>query len=295
MGKSDKVKELQKTDQNFVAMMDTMEKSLDNAIASHQSHFEKSIQDFYTGDSFKHITVLESGAHRDYQMQMDFTMSNISDVIRMTGEEIFGKSSSSEKTPEQQSIIDPLQPYYDCAVKTATAALSNVLTLLSWSQSAEYMIEEQHVSVGPGMTLHLLLLNKAFQGQTSTDSKTVLQNYIEYKIIFSPELGSAQVNVLYLQSQLTAMNRSLEKSSEFQEKLNAIMFSDEYCEEDIDGPLHKKAANYEICLTDLRNAMMQARAATLALLKDSSADGPLTSCPHAQLKKYLEGKGFVCA
>lgn len=68
MGKSDKVKELQKTDQNFVAMMDTMEKSLDNAIASHQSHFEKSIQDFYTGDSFKHITVLESGAHRDYQM-----------------------------------------------------------------------------------------------------------------------------------------------------------------------------------------------------------------------------------
>lgn len=91
------------------------------------------------------------------------------------------------------------------------------------------------------------------------------------------------------------MNRSLEKSSEFQEKLDALMFSDEYCEEDIDGPLHKKAANYEICLTDLRNAMMQARAATLTLLKSSSADGPLTSCPHAQLKKYLEGKGFVCA
>ena len=77
-------------------------------------------------------------------------MSNISDVIRMTGEEIFGKSSSSEKTPEQQSIIDPLQPYYDCAVKTATAALSNVLTLLSWSQSAESVIRGAACLCGTG-------------------------------------------------------------------------------------------------------------------------------------------------
>lgn len=292
MGKSDKVKELQATDQNFSTMMTTMEESLNETADKQSGIFEDEIQKFY-GDNFKFVTIMEAGEHRDYQLQMDFSMSQIGDVIRTTGEEVFGRITTSEKSKDQQEIVSSIQPYYDFAISAATSILTDVLTLLSWSQSADYQIEAQHKSVGPGLTMHLLILSKAFQGSTSTENKAVLQNYIRYKIIFSPQKAGVEMDIAYLLAQEKEFDTKTKKYESYQEKLDKIYEDDAYYDEDDNGPLHRRAHNYEGLLTDLHNARQQAYNAVQNLVKQYKADGPVDQLPHAALKHYLGEHGYL--
>lgn len=292
MGKSPTIKNLSETDQEFTQFMEEMGKNVETAAAGFMTEFKKSIQDFYDGGSEKYIQ-LGAKSHQDYQLETEFSMDAIGKVIEKIGKEVF---ETPAVDAEKQQAMAALDEYTGMAIKLAVSFLSNAMSALAWKESASYTHDIQHVSVGPGLTLHLMLVNRVYEGRGVIKSKKVFQNFVIYELNFSATKAAAQADVLYLQSRLDAIVSNTATCNKIQDAMVKLITSSEFAADAPDGRLHALAATYQGLLDQLSAAQKNAFNEVHELLTRQKAadnaanDGLLQAvpAPNAKLLAYLE-------
>lgn len=296
MGKSDTVKKLLETNQEFSQFMNEISKSAQQVTDQNRERFEKEIRDSYAGCGGKYIQ-LDSRTHEDYQVESEFSLAHIGDVIKKIGGEVFGMTNAD---PEKEEIIDAMNKYADMAVKIAVSVLSNVLSTLVWKQSAHYTSNIQHVSVAPGLTLHLMVVNQTVEGQGPLSSKKLIQNVILYQLNFSMAKARAQTGILYLESLLASMNQAGDAYLRLQKLLTDLITSKEYAQEGPDGNYHALANTYKGLMADQKASRDEAYAEVKKLIaQQAEADKQKAlnagnvaanpaAAPNAKLLAYLD-------
>lgn len=294
MGKSPTIKNLAETDQEFTQFMEEMGKNVDAAAAGYMDEFKKSIQNYYTDAGGKYVQ-LGAKEHKDYQLETEFSMEAISKVIEKIGKEIF-------ETPvvdtEKQKAMAALDEYSGMAIKLAVSFLSNAMAALAWKESASYTHDIQHVSVGPGLTLHLMLVNRVYEGRGIIKSKKVFQNFVIYELNFSPTKAAAQADVLFLQSRLDAIVSNNATYNTLQASMVKLITSPEFANDEPNGRLHQLANTYQGLMDQLAAAQRNAyneihellnrqKAANIAA-KSDRLQACRTPAPNAMLLAYLE-------
>ena len=296
MGKSDTVKKLLETNQEFSQFISEISKSAQQVTDQNRERFEKEIRDSYAGCGGKYIQ-LDSRTHEDYQIESEFSLAHIGDVIKKIGGEVFGMTNADS---EKEEIIEAINRYSDMAVKIAVSVLSNVLSTLVWKQSAHYTSNIQHVSVGPGLTLHLMVVNQTVEGQGPLSSKKLIQNIILYQLNFSMAKASTQTDILHLESLLTSMNQADIVYQRLQKLWMDLITSKEYAQEGPDGNYHVLANTYKGLMAEQKANHDAAYAGVKKLIAEQAeadkqkalnagnvAANPVVA-PNAKLLAYLE-------
>lgn len=292
MGKSPTIKNLSETDQEFTQFMEEMGKNVETAAAGFMTEFKKSIQDFYADAEGKYIQ-LGAKQHQDYQLETEFSMEAIGQVIEKIGKEVFETPSADA---EKQKAMAALDEYSGMAIKLAVSFLSNAMSALAWKESASYTHDIQHVSVGPGLTLHLMLVNRVYEGRGIIKSKKVFQNFVIYELNFSATKAAAQADVLYLQSRLDAIVSNTASVNAIQNAMVKLITSPEFAADEPNGRLHLLVNTYQSLLDQLSAAQKNAFNEVHELLNrqkaaDHAAGNGLLQAlpaPNAVLLAYLE-------
>lgn len=292
MGKSPTIKNLSETDQEFTQFMEEMGKNVETAAAGFMTEFKKSIQDFYADAEGKYIQ-LGAKQHQDYQLETEFSMEAIGQVIEKIGKEVFETPSADA---EKQKAMAALDEYSGMAIKLAVSFLSNAMSALAWKESASYTHDIQHVSVGPGLTLHLMLVNRVYEGRGVIKSKKVFQNFVIYELNFSATKAAAQADVLYLQSRLDAIVSNTSSINAIQNAMVKLITSSEFAADEPNGRLHLLVNTYQSLLDQLSAAQKNAFSEVHELLNrqkaaDNAAGNGLLQAlpaPNAALLAYLE-------
>lgn len=267
MGKSPTIKDLAATDQEFTKFMEDLGKSVKQAAAGYMTEFENSVKAFYEDSGGDYIQ-MAAKEHEDYQVEAEFTMANIATVIQKIGKEVFETPSAD---PETQAALSALDVYSSMAIKIAVNFLSNALSALAWKESASFTHDIQHVSVGPGLTLHLMIVNRAYEGRGPIRSKKVLQNFIIYRLNFSKKKAAAQADIVYLQTQLNTMTGDSETYKTIHNAWITLLTSKDYLQESPDGNLHLLANNYLAIMDELRASQRAAYEAVQELANRQQA------------------------
>lgn len=294
MGKSPSIKNLSETDQEFTQFMEEMSKNVKQTADGLMGEFKQAIQDFYADADGKYVQ-LGAKEHQDYQLETEFSMKAIGEVIEKIGKEIFETPPSE---PETQKAMAALDEYTGMAIKLAVNFLSNAMSALAWKESASYTHDIQHVSVGPGLTLHLLLVNRVYEGRGVIRSKKVFQNFVIYELNFCAAKAAAQADILYLQSRLDAIVSNTETYNSIQAAMVKLITSPEFAADEPNGRCHQLANTYQCLLDQLAAAQKNAFNEVHDLLSrqktaDQAADGNLLRAgsalaPNAKLLAYLE-------
>lgn len=292
MGKSPSIKNLQDTDKEFMKFMEDLGKSVKQAADSYMGEFKNSVQAFYADCPDKYIQ-LAAKEHADYQLETEFSMESIGKVIEKIGKEVFETPSADPKTQQAMAALDA---YSGMAIKLSVNFLTNALSALAWKESASYSHDIQHVSVGPGLTLHLLLVNRVYEGRGVIKSKKVFQNFIIYQLNFSATKAAAQADVLYLQSRLDTITSNTETYKAIQKNLINLITGPAFAAEEPGGNLHLLAGTYQGLLDQLSAAQKNAYNEVRELLeRQKAADKAVagsalcaTAAPNAKLLAYLE-------
>ncbi len=296
MGKSPTIKDLSNTDKEFNQFMEELSKNVKETAEGFMSEFQDSVKAFYA-DSNGVYTQIAAKEHEDYQVEAEFTMKNIADVIAKIGKEVFETPSVDAAKQEALAALDS---YSGMAIKMAVNFLSNALSALAWKESASYTHDIQHVSIGPGLTLHLMIVNRVYEGRGPIKSKKVLQNFIIYRVNFSRKKAAAQADILYLQTQLNSISGDNDTYRKIQKSWMSLITSEEYVQEKPDGSLHLLATNYQAIMDELRASQKAAYEAIHELVdRQEAADKKVcstaavlksakeTAAPNAKLVAYL--------
>lgn len=123
------------------------------------------------------------------------------------------------------------------AVKLAVSFLTNALSALSWKESASYTHDIHHVAVGPGLTLHLMLVNREYEGRGPIKSKKVFQNFIIYELNFSATKAAGQADVLYFPSRMDAVMETGATLKAIQDVLLKLITGPEFAADPSNGRL----------------------------------------------------------
>lgn len=295
MGKSPSIKNLTETDQEFTQFMEEMSKNVKQTADGLMDEFKKAVQDFYADASGQYIQ-LAAKEHEDYQLETEFSMEAIGKVIEKIGKEVFETPSAE---PETQKAMEALDGYTGMAIKLAVNFLSNAMSALAWKESASYAHDIQHVSVGPGLTLHLLLVNRVYEGRGVIKSKKVFQNFVIYQLNFSATKAAAQADVLYLQSRLDAIVSNTQTYNSIQDAMVKLITSPEFAADEPNGRYHQLVTTYQCLMEQLAAAQKNAFQEVHDLLnRQKAADHAVNSgllqtssisAPNAKLLAYLEG------
>ncbi|WP_122643950.1 hypothetical protein [Luxibacter massiliensis] len=262
MGKASKIKDLSKANVEFNSYMDELEKEMGEYAKKYQTEFLAEVNNFYADDKTR--VQIEGKSHRDYQIEIEFSMKNIKEIIENTTSEIFLSSSGGEEK-EEQKIMSALESYKDMAAKIAVSFLTNVLSSLRFSQSSSYKYDIQHVSVGPGLTLHMLVVEKYYDGKGFFEKKRIIQNFIEYKLIFSKTVAAAEMDIEYITNQMREYSEYSETYLQLKKEYKALITSEEYVKEKAGGERRELAANYKEILADLKDSREEAYQAVKSL------------------------------
>lgn len=293
MGKSPTIKELAATDQEFTKFMEELSKSVKQTATEYMTEFQDAVKAFYedSGGSYIQMAAKE---HEDYQVEAEFTMANIADVIRKIGQEVFETQSAD---PETQAALSALEGYSSMAIKMAINFLSNALSALAWKESASFTHDIQQVSVGPGLTLHLMIVNRVYEGRGPIRSKKVFQNFIIYQLNFSRKKAAAQADIIYLQTQLNAIAGDSETYKNIQKAWMALITSKEYLQEEPNGSLHMLGRNYVTIMDELRASQRAAYDAVqeLANRQEAASAGVLraVSARHGAKNRLMSARESV--
>lgn len=293
MGKSPSIKNLSSTDKEFSEFMEEMSKNVKQTADGLMSEFTSAIESFYSDSGGKYIQ-MAAKEHEDYQLETEFSMEAIAQVIEKTGNEVFENPGVD---PEKQQAMAALDEYTGMAIKLAVSFLSNAMSALAWKESASYSHDIQHVSVGPGLTLHLMLVNRVYEGRGIIKNKKVFQNFINYQLNFSATKAAAQADILFLQARLDTITSNTATYNTIQNKLIALITGKEFADEEPDGRLHLLASSYQGLLDDLSAAQKNAYNEVHDLLErqekadQASSNGLLQAvpAPNTKLLAYLEG------
>ena len=275
MGKAQKIADLEKDNKEFQAFMKQLEESMTTDAEKYVKEFENESKDFYK-DDYENVVTIESKNHRDYQFEAEFSTERIAQIITTTSNEVFGIQEG-----ETGEIVTALGNYKSMATNVAIHFLTNVLASLTWGQTAEYRYNIQHVSIGPGLTLHALIVEKYYDGSTFFAKKKIVQNYIIYKLCFSKTLAKTQADIEYLNNRLNEMQKSETTYNMIYDKWIALLISDDYIAEgsDVNAPKHLLEASYQRILTQLTIARDGAYNAIAALVKQQENANRLLSKP----------------
>lgn len=299
MGKSPTIKNLTETDQEFTQFMEEMSKNVKQTADGLMGEFTSAVQSFYADADGKYIQ-LAAKEHEDYQLETEFSMEAIGQVIEKIGKEVFENSSVDA---EKQKAMAALDEYTGMAIKLAVNFLSNAMSALAWKESASYSHDIQHVSVGPGLTLHLMLVNRVYEGRGIIRSKKVFQNFVIYQLNFSATKAAAQADVLYLQSRLDTITSNTATFNTIQNAMVKLITSSAFEDEEPGGRLHLLVSTYQGLMDQLSAAQTNAYNEVHALLErqkkadnanSAAASGAATlfgvaePAPNAKLLSYLE-------
>lgn len=306
MGKSAKIKDLSKVNGEFNSYMEELEKEMEEYAQKYEKEFQSQIGSFYAND--KNTVQIEGKSYRDYQIEIEFSMKNIQEIISNTTKEIFTVSTSKEsEQSEQEKIISALDNYKNMATKIAINFISNILSSLCVSQSSSYIYDIQHVSVGPGLTLHMLVVEKYYDGKGFFDKKRIIQNFIEYKLIFSRTVAAAEMDIEYIFNQIKEYKDDSATYREIKKAYTDLIVSQKFIKEKSDGELHELAGNYKSIMDDLKDSRKAAYLAVQELCTSQNAldtavteeekniniemiDKNVLAATHAPLLKYLKGE-----
>lgn len=267
MGKSPTIQDLAATDQEFTKFMEELGKSVKQTAAGYMTEFQDAVKAFYEDSDGRYIQ-MAGKEHEDYQVEAEFTMANIAAVIQNIGKEVFESTSAD---PETQAALSALDSYSSMAIKIAVNFLSNALSALAWKESASFTHDIQQVSVGPGLTLHLMIVNRVYEGRGPIRSKKVLQNFIIYRLNFSRKKAAAQADIIYLQTQLNAIAGDSETYKNIRNAWMSLITSKEYLQESPDGNLHLLGKNYMAIMDELRASQRAAYDAVQELVNRQEA------------------------
>lgn len=294
MGKTKTISDLENENKEFQDFMKQLEENMTTDAAKYVVDFENESKDFYK-DDYENVVTIEAKSHRDYQFETEFTTERIAKIIQTTSDEIFGAQQG-----DVGEIITALGNYKIMATNVAIHFLTNVLASLTWGQTAEYRYNIQHLSIGPGLTLHILIVEKYYDGTTFFVKKKIVQNYIVYKLCFSKTLAKTEADIEYLNSRLNELHRSEATYNEIYDQWIALILSDDYIAEgsNPNAPLHLREVAYQRILTQLTISRDGAYNAIVALIKQQEnanrlRDMPLktdiknNAIPNALLLEYL--------
>ncbi len=297
MGKSPSIKNLSETDQEFTQFMEEMSKNVKQTADGLMGEFTAAVKSFYNDANGKYIQ-LAAKEHEDYQLETEFSMEAIGKVIEKIGKEVFETPSVDA---EKQKAMAALGEYTGMAVKLAVSFLSNAMSALAWKESASYSHDIQHVSVGPGLTLHLLLVNRVYEGRGVIKSKKVFQNFVIYQLNFCAVKAAAEADVLYLQSRLDTIASNTATYTAIQNAMVKLITGPEFAAEELGGRLHQLASTYQSLMDQLSAAQTNAYNEIHALLtRQKQADRVASStdtqgsldaaelAPNAPLLAYLK-------
>lgn len=292
MGKSPTIKNLAETDQEFNQFMEEMSKNVKQTADGLMGEFTSAVQAFYSDAGGKYI-LMAAKEHEDYQLETEFSMEAIGKVIEKIGHEVFETPSVDA---EKQKAMAALDEYTGMAIKLAVSFLSNAMSALVWKESASYSHDIQHVSVGPGLTLHLMLVNRVYEGRGPIKNKKVFQNFVIYQLNFSAAKAAAQADVLYLQSRLDTITSNTATYNAIQGAMVALITGKEFAAEEPDGRLHQLVNTYQGLMDQLSAAQKNAYNEIHELLERqvkadrASSNGLLQTlpAPNAKLLAYLE-------
>lgn len=288
MGKSPTIKNLAQTDREFTEFMEDMGKKVKQTAAGYMTEFQTAVNSFYeSGDNYTQLAAKE---HEDYQVEAEFSTTNIATVIQKIGKEVFETPSTD---PEKQSALNALESYSNMAINIAINFLSNSLSALAWKESASFTHDIQHVSVGPGLTLHLMIVNRTYEGRGPIHNKKVFQNFIIYQLNFSRKKAGAQADILYLQNQLNSISDDSETYKTIKNAWRTLITSMKYIEEPPDGNLHVLGNNYVAIMDELRASQRAAYDAIQELVNRQEAAN--SQVVHAVFTKRDTADGLMLA
>ncbi len=283
MGKSPTIKNLNGTNEEFTKFMNDLDADISKVAEKYRTEFDMSVKAFYT-DTMDGCIQLESKEHRDYQLETEFSMETIGQVIKKTSDEIFGEE---QKDSEKQKAVSALQNYTKMATSIAINFLKNALVSLRWKESAGYTYDIQHVSVGPGLTMHMLIVDRMYVGRGIIENKKVFQNFICYRLIFSKKKAGAEADVEYLDTQMSNLRDSNETYKEIQKQWIDLLKSKEYIMEGKTGDLHDLGMNLQLIMGELKSSYEEAYRAIQELI--AKQDG----AANLMLKHTADGTSAV--
>lgn len=251
MGKSASIAKMEQDNKEFQRFMSGLVDDMKTYADKYVTSFQDSIDEFYQGKK-DGVTAIEEKSHWDYQFDSQFSMERIHSIINKTADEVFGQLTD----PEKVEIMKALENYKTMAAKLAVNFLSNILVALTWGQTAEYRNDTQHLSLGPGLTMHIMVVEKYYDSSKFFENQKIVQNYIFYKLAFSEDLAKSEIAIDFYTKCMKSIEESSDAYDRLYQKWMDLIISDEYLDETdtINGPLHIKEKNIQNVLTTLSKA-----------------------------------------
>lgn len=256
MGKSRKIQDLSEVNKDFSSYMEELEAEMKACAGKYQEELTEQMKSFY-GDDTTTIQI-EGKSHNDYQIEMEFSLDNIQKIIVNTTEQLFASSSAGGEEQEKEKIMEALDNYKESALHIAVNFVSGILASLCFTRASSYSYDTQHVSVGPGLTLHMLVVERYYDGKGFFEKKHIIQNFIEYRLVFSKKIAARQMDIEYITNKMRDYEEDSETYRRLKKERTALILSTAYVEESAGGELHELAANYKALLDDLTESRQEA-------------------------------------
>ena len=250
MGKARDINNLEKQDMRFAEFMKRMEQQMDADSVKYLDEFYGKIESFYMEKRQSFIQIAE-GKHFDYQLETKFSMENISRIVKMTSKETF-KSLGTE----EEGLTDILTNYEELAAKIAIYFFTKILASLTMKQTAEYNI--QQISVAPGITLHLLIVQMYYDGDGFFGGNRIIQSFICYKLCFSKDLVRVEAEAGYLKECLKEIKSNNKVIETMRAEKTKLLLDSAFRNENPDGPLHIYLNHLVSMISQLENAYEEA-------------------------------------
>lgn len=266
MGKSPKIQEVQKTQDNFQSFLTDIQGKLKEKCDREAQDFDSKVDSFYKEHGYDQIVIGE-GEKWDYRLSSEFGIMTLKDRIHELMNSVFGIVETSDEgtktvdstengnvsvevSKEVVTALKTIHFYKNLAATAATNFLVGMLDVFGTSLEVTTTHNYSAQQVAPGLTLHIDLYSDSYADQQFLKEEKIIENYMRFKLIYSYELATTI-------SAIQSVNMLIGKICEQEMKLTD--FDNQFFDLSLD-----------MTVSDEKLAILQKRSDSLHLLLDKS-------------------------
>lgn len=227
MGKSPKIEDVQKNNQEFQNFLAELQSQLGEKAQKEAKDFTDKVKAFY--EKKTGYVVLAEGEKYDYSLSSEVGTSKLKEKVTTIIDTLFGLASSSESgkteidtsengtiisdvTKDVKDTINLILNYKEVAAAVVTNLLSEVLGIFNSSLDIKSSHNYAAEAIAPGLRLHLDVYADSCVSKKFFKNEVIVENYVRFQLIYSSELAAEEGNMytqLILESRKTSMAKAM--------------------------------------------------------------------------------------
>lgn len=225
MGHSPSISDLKKQNKEFSDYIKSATDNLNARAKPEEGKFLSMVDDYYKKDNWDQQPLC-GGSNTDYRQAAEFSLDSISTSLKSVANAVFMGGAPPDGVDLLQDaeavakVAAEMASFEALALSAATAFINQILGAFSTSISTEYHSDRSSKSISPGLTLHVWYYGDAFHKEDYFNNNFILENVIEFKLIYSFSQAKMQQDISYMDAHTQEIDDLDNKIVEMQEKVD---------------------------------------------------------------------------